>query len=77
MMALAQALKDNGGKTDAKSLNTALHAVTIADGITGQVHFDNKGDRPTPLFLAVQATGNPPTFAPIYIREGGTWNPSK
>ena len=76
MMALAQALKDNGGKTDAKSLNAALHKVTVADGTTGTVHFDDKGDRPTPLFLAVQATGNPPAFAPIYIREGGSWKPS-
>ena len=73
MMALAQALKDNGGKTDAKSLNTALHAVNIADGITGTIHFDNKGDRPAPEFLAVQAKGNPPAFAPIAIRQNGNW----
>ena len=73
MMALAQALKSNGGKTDAKSLNTALHAVNIADGITGTIHFDDKGDRPAPEFLAVQASGNPPAFAPIAIRQNGTW----
>jgi ABC-type branched-subunit amino acid transport system substrate-binding protein len=73
MMALAQALKDNGGKTDAKSLNAALHAVNIADGITGTIHFDAKGDRPAPEFLAVQASGNPPAFAPIAIRQNGNW----
>jgi branched-chain amino acid transport system substrate-binding protein len=55
MMALAQAL-DNGGKTDAKSSMPRCQ-VTIADGITGQVHFDDKGDRPAAI-LAVQATGN-------------------
>jgi branched-chain amino acid transport system substrate-binding protein len=73
MMALAQALKDDGGKTDSKSLNAAIHAVSIADGITGTVHFDNKGDRPAPEFLAVAATGSPPAFAPIAIRQNGTW----
>ncbi len=73
MMALAQALKDNGGKTDAKSLNPAIHAVSIADGITGNIAFDNKGDRPAPQFLAVHAVGNPPQFQPIAIRKGGTW----
>src|SRR3989454_3552583 len=73
MMALAQALKDNGGKTDAKSLNAALHSVSLAAGITGPVKFDAKGDRPTPLFLAVHATGDPPTFSPIAIRQNGQW----
>src|SRR6266513_2297996 len=73
MMALAQALKDNGGKTDAKSLNAALHKVKIADGITGSVEFDQKGDRGKALFLAVHATGTPPAFVPIAIREGGVW----
>src|SRR6266513_4356723 len=73
MMALAQALKENGGKTDAKSLNAALHKVKIADGITGSVEFDQKGDRGKALFLAVHATGTPPAFVPIAIREGGVW----
>src|SRR5207249_4711229 len=73
MMALAQALKDNGGKTEAKSLNAAIHAVKIADGITGNVAFDSKGDRPAPQFLAVHAVGNPPQFQPITIRQSGTW----
>ena len=73
MQALAQALKDNGGSTDAKSLNTALHAVSLAQGTTGSVKFDSKGDRPTPLFLAVHATGDPPTFSPIAIRQNGAW----
>ena len=73
MQALAQALKDNGGNTDAKSLNTALHAVSLAQGTTGSVKFDSKGDRPTPLFLAVHATGDPPTFSPIAIRQNGSW----
>src|SRR6266576_2292779 len=76
MMALAQALKENGGKTDAKSLNDALHKVKIADGITGSVEFDQKGDRGKALFLAVHATGNPPAFVPIAIREGGVWKTS-
>ncbi len=76
MMALAQALRDDGGKTDAKSLNAALHAVKVASGITGPVAFDSKGDRPAPLFLAVHATGDPPQFVPIAIRVGGTWKPS-
>ena len=76
MMALAQALKDTGGKTDAKSLNDALHKVNIADGITGSVQFDQKGDRGKALFLAVQAKGNPPVFAPIAIREEGVWKAS-
>jgi ABC-type branched-subunit amino acid transport system substrate-binding protein len=76
MMALAQALRDDGGKTDAKSLNAALHAVKVASGITGPVAFDSKGDRPAPLFLAVHATGDPPQFVPIAIRVGGTWQPS-
>jgi len=76
MMALAQALKDNGGKTDAKSLNAALHSVKVAAGITGPIAFDSKGDRPAPLFLAVHATGDPPQFVPIAIRVGGTWKPS-
>jgi ABC-type branched-subunit amino acid transport system substrate-binding protein len=73
MQALAQALKDNGGSTEAKSLNTALHAVSLAQGTTGSVKFDSKGDRPTPLFLAVHATGDPPTFSPIAIRQNGAW----
>jgi ABC-type branched-subunit amino acid transport system substrate-binding protein len=76
MMALAQALKNNGGKTDSKSLNTALHAVSIAAGTTGPIAFDSKGDRPTPTFLAVHATGNPPAFVPLAIRLGGTWKAS-
>ncbi|HUE67471.1 MAG TPA: branched-chain amino acid ABC transporter substrate-binding protein [Candidatus Acidoferrum sp.] len=73
MMALARALKDDGGKTDAKSLNAALHGVNISSGTTGSIKFDTKGDRPAPLFLAVHATGNPPTFAPIAIRQNGVW----
>jgi len=77
MMALAQALKDNGGKTDAKSLNSALHAVSLSQGTTGSVKFDSKGDRPAPLFLAVHATGDPPTFAPVAIRQNGQWVASK
>jgi branched-chain amino acid transport system substrate-binding protein len=72
MMALDQALKDDGGKTDAKSLNAALHKVSI-QGITGTVHFNSKGDRPKPQFLAVHATGNPPQFEPIAIEVNGTW----
>ncbi len=73
MMVLAQALKDNGGKTDAKSLNAAIHKVQIADGITGNIAFDSKGDRPTPQFLAVHAVGNPAQFQPIAIRQSGKW----
>ena len=73
MMALAQALKNDGGKTDAKSLNAALHSLSITTAITGSIKFDSKGDRPAPLFLAVHATGNPPAFAPIAIRQNGTW----
>lgn len=76
MMALAQALKNDGGKTDAKDLNAALHSVSIASGITGAISFDSKGDRPTPEFLAIHATGNPPTFVPLAIRVGGTWKAS-
>ncbi|TME78561.1 MAG: hypothetical protein E6I46_02095 [Chloroflexi bacterium] len=73
MMALAAALKANGGKTDAKSLNAAIHAVSIADGITGNIAFDAKGDRPAPQFLGVHAVGSPPQFQPIAIRKSGTW----
>ncbi|HEV2217672.1 MAG TPA: branched-chain amino acid ABC transporter substrate-binding protein [Candidatus Dormibacteraeota bacterium] len=73
MMALAQALKDDGGSTKAADLNKALHNVSLAQGTTGSVKFDSKGDRPTPLFLAVHATGDPPTFTPIAIRQNGTW----
>ena len=76
MMALAQALKDDGGSTKASDLNKALHAVHLTQGTTGEVKFDNKGDRPAPLFLAVQAKGDPPAFAPIAIRDGGTWKAS-
>jgi branched-chain amino acid transport system substrate-binding protein len=76
IMALAQALKNNGGKTDAKSLNAALHAVSITAGTTGPIAFDTKGDRPTPTFLAVHATGNPPVFVPVAIRLGGIWKAS-
>ncbi len=76
MMALAQALRNNGGKTDAKSLNAALHAVSITAGTTGPIAFDTKGDRPTPTFLAVHATGNPPVFVPVAIRLGGIWKAS-
>ena len=76
MMALAAALKANGGSTDAKTLNAKIHAVQIADGITGNIAFDSKGDRPAPEFLAVHASGNPPAFQPIAIREGGTWKAS-
>ncbi len=72
VMAFVQALKSNGGKTDAKSLNSALHSVSM-DGTTGSVKFDSKGDRPAPLFLAVHATGDPPVFKPIAIRENGVW----
>src|SRR5436190_13714232 len=73
MMVLAQAIKDNGGKTEAKSLNAAIHKVQISDGTTGNIAFDNKGDRPTPQFLAVHAVGNPAQFQPIAIRQNGTW----
>src|SRR6266550_6523613 len=73
MMVLAEALKANGGKTEAKSLNAAIHAVSIAEGITGNIAFDGKGDRPAPQFLGVHAVGNPPQFQPIAIRKGGTW----
>src|SRR6266550_4126243 len=73
MLALAAALKANGGKMDAASLNTAIHAVSIADGITGNIAFDSKGDRPAPQFLAVHAVGSPPQFQPIAIRKSGTW----
>ena len=66
-------MKANGGKTDAASLNTAIHAVSIADGITGNIAFDSKGDRPAPQFLAVHAVGSPPQFQPIAIRKSGTW----
>ena len=76
MMALAQALKNNGAKTDAKDLNSALHALNIGDGTTGSIKFDSKGDRSAPLYLAVRATGNPPTFAPFAVRQNGTWVPS-
>jgi branched-chain amino acid transport system substrate-binding protein len=76
MMALAQALKNDGGKTDAKSLNAALHAVSITAGTTGPIAFDSKGDRPTPTFLAVHATGDPPQFVPLAIRLGGVWKAS-
>jgi len=76
MMALSQALKNNGGKTDAKSLNAALHAVSITAGTTGPIAFDSKGDRPTPTFLAVHATGDPPQFVPLAIRLGGVWKAS-
>jgi ABC-type branched-subunit amino acid transport system substrate-binding protein len=76
MQALAQALKNDGGKTDAKSLNAALHAVSITAGTTGPIAFDSKGDRPTPTFLAVHATGDPPQFVPLAIRLGGTWKAS-
>lgn len=76
MMALAQALKNDGGKTDSKDLNAALHSVNIATGITGSIQFDSKGDRPMPEFLAIHATGNPPQFVPIAIRVGGTWKAS-
>jgi branched-chain amino acid transport system substrate-binding protein len=72
MMALAQALKDNGGKTDAKSINAALHKVKIT-GITGDVSFNGKGDRPEPLFLAVKSKGDPPAFYPYAARDKGTW----
>src|SRR6266513_3335318 len=73
MMVLAEALKANGGKTEAKSLNAAIHAVSIAEGITGNIAFDGKGDRPAPQFLGVHAVGNPPQFQPIAIRQKGTW----
>lgn len=72
MMALAQALKNDGGKTDAKDLNSALHKVKV-EGITGTVHFNKQGDRPTPEFLAVKSSGNPPEFTPFALRESGTW----
>ena len=72
MMALAQALKDNGGNTAAKSLNAALHKVKIS-GITGEVSYDSKGDRPEPQFLAVKSKGDPPSFYPIALREKGAW----
>src|SRR6266704_812091 len=64
-----------GGMTAAKDLNSALHSVNIADTITGAVKFDNKGDRSSPEYLAVRATGNPPQFAPFAIRKNGTWGP--
>jgi len=73
MQALAQALRDDGGSTKASDLNKALHNVSLASGTTGSVKFDSKGDRPTPLFLAVHATGDPPTFSPIAIRQNGQW----
>jgi len=72
MQAFAKALRDNGGKTDAKSLNAALHKVHTT-GITGDVAFDTKGDRPEPQFLAVRTKGDPPAFFPIAIRDKGVW----
>jgi branched-chain amino acid transport system substrate-binding protein len=72
MMAFAQALKDNGGKTAAKDLNAALHKVSIT-GITGPVSFDTKGDRPEPQFYAVKASGNPLAFVVYALRDKGSW----
>jgi ABC-type branched-subunit amino acid transport system substrate-binding protein len=72
MMALAQALKDNGANTSAKALNTALHKVKIT-GITGDVSYDTKGDRPEPQFLAVKSKGDPPAFTPYALRDKGVW----
>ena len=50
--------------------------IVTADSITGPVKFDTKGDRSSPEYLAVRATGNPPQFAPFAIRKNGTWGPS-
>jgi branched-chain amino acid transport system substrate-binding protein len=72
MMAFAQALKDNGGKTAAKDLNAALHKVHIT-GITGDVSYDTKGDRPAPQFYAVRTAGDPPAFKVYAVRDKGTW----
>jgi branched-chain amino acid transport system substrate-binding protein len=72
MMALAKALKDNGGNTSAKSLNSAIHKAQIS-GITGNVAFNSKGDRPAPEFLAVKSKGDPPAFYPYAARVNGAW----
>ncbi len=72
MMAFAKALKDNGGKTAAKDLNAALHKVHIT-GITGDVAYDTKGDRPEPQFYAVRAAGDPLAFKVYALREKGAW----
>jgi ABC-type branched-subunit amino acid transport system substrate-binding protein len=41
---LAQAIK-NAGSTDASKVEHALHAIKTYHGITGDFHFDSKGDR--------------------------------
>ena len=62
----------NGGNTSAKALNSALHKVHIT-GITGDVAYDTKGDRPEPQFLAVKSKGDPPAFVSFALRDKGTW----
>jgi branched-chain amino acid transport system substrate-binding protein len=74
MMALANALRSDHGKTDARDLNAALHKVHF-QGITGTIFFNKQGDRPSPEFLAVRASGNPPAFHPVAIRVNGVWKP--
>ncbi|WP_310963960.1 branched-chain amino acid ABC transporter substrate-binding protein [Nocardioides terrisoli] len=74
MMTLVQALKDNGGKTGASDLDTALHAVHY-NGITGPISFDAKGDRPATSFYALHVEGNPETFVGKYVYGTDGWKP--
>src|SRR5205823_420028 len=73
-VALSPSYKLNGDSAcaDPSVIKVAGTAVTNP-GTTSNIAFDNKGDRPTPQFLAVHAVGNPPQFQPIAIRQSGTW----
>lgn len=50
--ALAQAIKD-AGSTDGSKIEAALHAMKTYHGITGDFHFDSKGDRKPVAYIIV------------------------
>ncbi|MFD0855323.1 branched-chain amino acid ABC transporter substrate-binding protein, partial [Actinomadura adrarensis] len=50
---LVKAIGD-AGSTDGQAINKALHAIQGYKGITGEISFDDKGDRQGLVFISVQ-----------------------
>lgn len=71
MQVLFEALKAAPDKTDADSLNARLREVKHS-GVTGDIAFDEKGDRSAFPFLAVRSVDD--SFAPSWsISPAGSW----
>ncbi|NLU78503.1 branched-chain amino acid ABC transporter substrate-binding protein [Micromonospora sp. HNM0581] len=69
---LVAALKEDPDDLSTEALNERLRALTF-EGVTGQISFDDRGDRKAFPFLAVRA-GTDGTFAPVFqFAPNGGW----